>query len=401
MAYYRWNSSIENLESVDACIAKMHNNESDFLPIESEYPFPDTLVKNLPIDNQLPMMILSSYRPVDMVSANLNGASVLFTVTSFSPATIIWTTITMALLVVLLKLYSRITYIFKLERKKSKSAIADVCIGITLRQASSCYAGVERKRNSFRLVYFLFVYFMFMIHFYFASFIETERVITEKPDIIDSYQKVLDRKDTRPYWFPYVRDFARFMNAEPGSMEQQVWHKAGTMDASCHQDYTKCLYPMTADTVTETVMMLSRGEGVLIAGYAATMRVFAALCPMAKLLQVNPMIMRRDRDSEGLLKSLVYNSRMDKEVYRVVFIRARRTLESGISAFMAKCASSPMEELVTKESVRVCMANVPTDHDPVLYNEGLSDFIYEIMICSFSLLAAVFLHTFQVLTHHP
>ena len=343
-------------------------------------------------------MIVSSYHPVDTEKMYMKRAGVLSTVTRFSPAVITMTVTTLAILFCLLRLHPRMTrkMLSKAAASRSSATSCKVLVGVIVRQISSCCAGMGRKMSSFKFIILILVVFMFMVHFFFLSFIQTELVITEKPDIIDSYETILNRPDMRPYWLPYVRDFAHFMNAARGSPEQRVWEKAQQMDEGCQQDNQQCLYRITTDTVTQAVLMLGRRKGVLIAGYAATSRMVAAMCPVADLLHANPIISRYDRKAEGMQNSLLYNSFLSERVLRVAFVRARRTLESGISGFLATCTTSPLESMVPKESIRICMANRTPILEPNFYEKKWSDFIYLMEICISVTFAASFLHAFQL-----
>ena len=342
---------------------------------------------------------MSSYHPVDMEKGYLERAGVLSTVTCFTPAVMTMTVATLVISIALLRLHPRMTR-NRLSRASANRSFATSCkvlVGVILRQISSCCAGVERKRSSFKFIILILVVFMFMVHFFFVAFIQTELVITQKPDIIDSYESILSRPQLRPYWLPYVRDFAHFMNAAGRSPEHRVWEKAQQMDEGCQQDYQQCFYRITTDNVAQTVFMLGQGNGVLIAGYAATSRIVAALCPMADLLHADPIISRYDRKAEGMLNSLLYNSYLNEQVRRVAFVRARRTLESGISGFVATCTTSPVESMVPKESIRICMANRTPILDPNFYEKKWSDFIILMEICISVTFAAAFLHAFQLI----
>ena len=213
---------------------------------------------------------------------------------------------------------------------------------------------------------------------------------------MDSYQKVLDNPVAMPTWISVTNGHTFFQQTERGSITFRLWetHKRRCWSKN-HRD---CLMKLSASTVIESVKNMSRQEVVIIASDYFASLIHAALCPLADTMNLNPVVLRRDKlQRPKFLFALTYSRFMDQSlpvVAAAVTERGFRTLESGIIPNLFKPTTSPISHIASSESVRKCLNqdHGPKDHPLQIPSEGFSDFKLLFGICGFFLFISLFAH---------
>ena len=107
---------------------------------------------------------------------------------------------------------------------------------------------------------------------------------------------------------------------------------------------------------------------------------YSGLCPFARLMQLNPMIMVPTNDIPEASAS-GFNDRLDRSVVIKLNRRVMKAEESGIMRFLSKTTNSkstPINPhtnmLVGEENIRICMLNHIEKEETIVIDKKIHDF---------------------------
>jgi hypothetical protein len=412
-AFNKWNSTITHeLEHV-VCGQKLISNETDLVPVMFNYPSYYEYMDYITLLKDGKFTILSSYTPVNLDFAKTKSTDSLSGFASFSPA------VNLAVALFIIAFYS----LFKRFYPDRKSEIVhmkpfaatewsvtlrvwknvahqvapfNIMVGMLLKQYSAC-SGINAKHSlTFRYILLLVMSFLSILHFMFVSFERTELVVIDKPVLLDSYQAVLDNKKVIPNWISYENGHIQYKNAKEGSMKHRIWQKARE---HCPVDFSGCLVPLSKENAVSYMKKIVDQDIVIISGEFANSIAHAGMCPLARELSPNPMILRIDPNEEAVPLGIGYNKLLDEsmpQVAKTVTTRGRRTHESGIVLKLLIPTRSPIASLTSSTAFWKCLHPEEDGRDSMYKSKPWKDYQRLMMICTSLIMIAVTIHLFTI-----
>lgn len=361
-----YNRTHHREDETSGCVQRVINNQSDLvsnlIPLSLDLPH----LKHFIITNLASRTIVSAYVPV----TSLTDTSVFSSVSSFS------TEIYVSVLLIFYFIY----LFFMLHRKINSRVRSNdlIClIGVSLHQYF-----MQPTSNSLRIVTLTIVVLFFYTHFYFGSFIKTELVTLNHADIISSYDDIIRKTELKAKWISYELDYQYFRDADQESIKKKIWNKS----------QPDPLIELTQEAGTQIVKHISNRTVVFI-GTAYVMNLaYAGLCPVARFMHLNPMIMRSANDvPEG--HSSGYSDRLEQSVAKILTMRAVRAEGSGITAHLLATVKNPlgseMNNIVGKENLRICSMNHVEEEENIVPDKILSDLTDLFNLCGYAILLSI------------
>lgn len=164
-----------------------------------------------------------------------------------------------------------------------------------------------------------------------TSIIQTTAVVSEKPDIITSYDEILS-SGQRPAWPNIAAEYLEFESADPESAAGRIWRRALSMG------HNKSL--MVTDSENHWHRLMN-GEEVLLAPGTSIFMFSYLSCTYRKSVETTrlPFIATDDSAAEKMYTTLMSNLMPDHKQDRLKQVISRH-VESG------------MEKFVTSEMIR-------------------------------------------------
>jgi hypothetical protein len=385
-SFHSWNSSITFVNRLEDCVDKLIHNETDIFPAMDIYGMHAHAVKYFAIMRDSKGMITSSYEPVNQTADRIESTGSLAQLSSYSPAV---ATMTFSFLLIFLSLFSMQLYDSRLRVRIRKLMTLKMMGKLLLKQ--QLILRPMMRTPLFRYLLLLLIFLVSSLHFSFIAFTKTELVILDEPFVFDSFEKLIEDPKIKTTWLQYEKTYLTFMNAIPGSPEQRLWSK------NCANDARNCLSPLTGSMAADVVQRLSRRElAIIMADYAAVIT-NAGLCPLARLMSLNPIILRDDKMSSSVPLALGYSKFLPgflPEVTEVIDGRGQRAAQSGIILMIGIPTKSPMSSISDSASVRKCMhpEQDPPEEPTYILSKSLSDYkILLIISCCINVAAFVIL----------
>lgn len=420
--YSRWNSSTWHESDANECLQRLADNETDIFSTMLSYPILHDVVKYFTLIKDSRFVIVSSFTPVNQTIAKKESTDSLSAATCFSPLVIVlaaffiiafyiafvlfcakrkFTIVKIRLFTssdqeVKLKVWKKVTF----SRKPGK-----IVIGMLVKQSSAC-ARIERNMRasvivSFRVMLLTFISLLAYLHFSFVTYEKTELGVLDKPFILDSYQAIIDHETTKPLWISYEIGHTYFMKSSAKSMKHHLWQFGRKF---CPKSVTDCTAALDAQNAIDYLNRIVKQEITLIASEFSAAIVHAAMCPLATVMDMNPVIMRTDKQEEPFSQALGYHKFMDKsmpDVAKYFTIRGRRTMESGIVLFLMHPQKSPMSSMASANAVQKCLYPHNDDHEaPIILSKSWYDYVKLSLICVIFVAAAIISHLIDLVRHY-
>lgn len=408
-----WNSTLEYQDRADTCWNKIRDNQSDIFPFVTAYPSNYEFVRYITLVKDSKFLIMSSYVPVNESSIRMESTECISSFKSFSTPVLIITFLLLLMFSALFKFYCCNIRRFKLSYSEIKGSSrwakvqvwttgktrtrtpSKIMLGMLLKQFSCC-AGTDNKRSSFKLILLFYMAFLSSLHFMFSAYASTELVILDEPFIFEDYQMLLDHPFTVPVWVANVNSHKYFMDADKGSQWRDLWDKSHRI--RCPKDPIDCQEALNSANAVGLVGKMSRQEVVLIASDYIALLVHAALCPLSSTMNMNPVVLRKDKNTRTTSMAISYGLHMDQslpEVVRVLRVRGMRTGESGIVMKLSVPTESPISSMVSPESVRKCLRydDIVRDHPTQVQSKPFADFQILFRILALLILLVMIIHS--------
>jgi hypothetical protein len=413
-----WNSSEIIAGSVTDCYRMISSNETDIFPIMEIYGAHSDIMKYFSQIKDSSNVIISAYRPSNQTELRTTGS--LQALSYFAPSVVVLIVMFIGLFYTLFYLYCRTCKMLKPlvfiivtnssgedqhKRRAGSNTPTIILMAVLLKQMTACFTS-RRKRLSFRLLLLLFMALMAGIQFMFVSFTKTELVVVDEPFVFDSYNKLLSHASIiMPAWIAYEKTYESFMGARKGTMEHKLWMKARSR--ICPQDYHQCLLSPKSDDAANFVTSIANQEIAIISIDYAARLIHTAVCPLSRMMSLNPIIMRVDKDAtvnEPLALSYswhFYDS--SPAVSAVLNDRGMRVAQSGIILHVSMPTESIMASITDPENVRRCLHPHPddTNHKVFILSKSWTDYQILLYICVCLIVIACFNLMISIaISHH-
>lgn len=404
-----WNSSVTVTKHLGDCHQMLARNETDMIPFLVIYGIHPDIMTYFSVIMESSQTILSGVKPTNQTEMRTTASLAAFEY--FKSDAIAVTLMFMLMFYLLLYSYCQTCKMLKplmliiqnngrvdLQRKRNPNTPSIILMAALLKQMTAC-STLNRKRLSFRLILLLLMGLMAWIQFMFISFTKTELVIVGEPFIFDSYQRLLSDPKIMPAWFVNDETIDTYWRTGQEERVRKLWNKARSN--TCPKDYHKCLLRPTSDTLVDFVSRISNQRIAMIAiDYAARLS-HAAICLLSRKMNMNPIVMRSDKDAvlqipQALSYSKFFQSH-SPVVAKTLAVRGMLVAQSGMAIKVSIPTKSVVASIAGPENVRKCLYPLEDDYNQQVFilSKSWRDFRILLLICCVLLIMTTFLLIFS------
>ena len=301
-------------EKSDECLHSLQRNESDV--IFTSYSMP-VLLKNIttgPVAWETKVGFVSTYEFED----HNNRPGILRTFHSFSLEVcclIFLCLLTMFILVIIASVLKK----RRVARKKRVDRAAGLIFSYFVKQFHS-WPG--RMSCSKRILNCCLLMFSFSVTFSYISMIKTEMVTVKTPQIIASYQDILDDPDVELFMDHILDEHRLFRTASRGSLRNKIWNRMIRLGLDKH-------LVNTPDNAMEIQNKLMNRKAVIIV-YGHFLNAGRYMGTLVAKKTTKRFLVSFDPSEQPVMASYLTNSFMPKEIFVKWSKKIRRYVESGL-----------------------------------------------------------------------
>ena len=307
-------NSVFDEENIDECLHSLQRNESD--GIFTTYSMP-VLLQNIttgPVTGEAKIGFISTYNFEDY--DNKPGILGTFHTFSLEICSLIFScTLIMFALVV----------IASIVRRQRVHGVAGLIFSYFVKQFHSWPGKSRRMSFSKRILNCCLLLFSFSVTFSYISMIKTEMVTVKTPQVIASYQDILDDPQIEPFMAHVLDEYRLFRTASRGSPKYKIWNRMIRLGIDKHLATTG----MSPNDAMEIQDKLMNRKAVFIA-YDYLLYAAKYMATIIAKKTGKKALVSFDPTEQSVISTYVFNSFISQELYVKFSKQVRRYVESGL-----------------------------------------------------------------------
>ena len=301
-------------EQIDECLRSVQRNESDIIHTYYSMPVLRENITTGPVAWETKVGFVSTYEFED----HNNRPGILRTFHSFSLEVcclIFLCLLTMFILVIIASVLKK----RRVARKKRVDRAAGLIFSYFVKQF---YSWPGRISFSKRILNCCLLILSFSVTFSYISMIKTEMVTVKTPQVIASYQKILDDSQIEPFMDHIFDEYCLFRNALQGSLRNKIWNRMIRLGLDKH-------LANTIDNAMEIKDKLMNRKAVFL-GYGHLLYAGKYMGTLVAKKTTKRFLVSFDPSEQPVMSSYVLNSFMPKELSVKYSKKIRRYVESDV-----------------------------------------------------------------------
>lgn len=210
-------------------------------------------------------------------------------------------------------LYDAITYLFKYESTEFDDLTRQIlCLFLTLAS--------------------------FYVLRYFQNFMATDLVVAQRPEVIKTFEDIIDRKDKLQAVFAlYLADHLEFRDADEGSIKKKLWN---VFSDTRRRGKFKSIFWTAKDDIMRCIVRGASGKVVFLTSEIWTPAIMSSLCRLKATFKTHPNVYpfvttdtRADKRQKAMLIRhdwMTEAAKRNDRLYRNLRYNPTRQLEGGI-----------------------------------------------------------------------
>ena len=305
-------------DKLDPCLKSLQQNESDavFLPYSMPVILENITTGTVTYESKLGL--ISAYK----CESHDFKPAILGTFGSFSLDVCVF------ILHFFLLLYGLLASVRMLEQKRSGSKtghehswIPELIFSFFVKQFHSSPGNASFSKA---VITCCLLGFSFYVTYFYSSMIKTDMVTVKTPNVIASYQDIIDDPDVKPYIMHILDEYQSFKFAPPGSAKRKIWERIVKNGLDKY-----ILESKNPENGMAADQDLASTKGVIIAFSNAIAAI--KYLAMMRVKKTNLRILIAfDPSENAVMSAFVMNKLASKEILLPYEVRGRRMLQADL-----------------------------------------------------------------------